>query len=113
MIYPDDMSPKTPAEFAVLGMLSLRPMTGYEIKQAYERGPAHFMSMSYGQIYPILARLAAQNLAQPGKRANGHGSVRYSITVAGTELVRRWIFDSRASMPYKELLLRLFFCPLE
>jgi DNA-binding PadR family transcriptional regulator len=36
-------------------MLKLRPVTGYEIKQAYQKGPANFMPISFGQIYPVLA----------------------------------------------------------
>jgi len=43
-------------QFAVLGMLKLRPMTGYDIKQAYQKGPANFMPISFGQIYPALAK---------------------------------------------------------
>ncbi len=48
----------TPILFAVLGMLKLRPMTGYEIKQVHQKGPANFMPISFGQIYPVLAKLA-------------------------------------------------------
>ena len=48
----------TPILFAVLGILKLRPMTGYEIKQVYQKGPANFMPISFGQIYPVLAKLA-------------------------------------------------------
>jgi PadR family transcriptional regulator AphA len=101
------------ARFAVLGMLSLRAMTGYEIRRAYERGPAHFMSMSFGQIYPVLKQLTAEKLARRDKRQGTRGSVRYTITASGLTTLRKWLFERREQVSSRELLLRLFFTPLE
>jgi len=88
-------------------------MTGYEIKRAYERGPAHFMSMSFGQIYPVLKQLTAEKLARREKPEGGRGSVRYSITASGLATLRQWLFGRREQISSRELLLRLFFSPLE
>jgi PadR family transcriptional regulator, regulatory protein AphA len=88
-------------------------MTGYEIKRAYERGPAHFMSMSFGQIYPVLKQLTAEKLARRHKREGTRGSVRYSITASGLATLREWLFGRREQISSRELLLRLFFSPLE
>src|SRR4051812_36478618 len=107
------MSKDAFAQFAVLGMLSLRPMTGYEIKRAYERGPAHFMSMSFGQIYPVLKQLTAEKLARRDKWEGTRGSVRYSITASGLATLRQWLYGRRDQISSRELLLRLFFSPLE
>ena len=102
-------------EFAVLGMLRLRPMTGYEIKSAYERGPANFMPISYGQIYPILKKLTADGLVTGKLESGGRERQRYSITLAGKKLLRAWLSgtDSGASrsgaVSHRELLLKLFF----
>ena len=49
---------KSKTRFAVLGILSYGPMSGYDIKKFYEQNVAGFWSESYGQIYPILKRLA-------------------------------------------------------
>src|SRR2546429_5742806 len=52
------------SRYAILGVLSRRPMSGYDVKKLIERSIAHFWSESYGQIYPILNRLAAEGLAE-------------------------------------------------
>ena len=44
---------------AVLGALSIEPMTGYEIRQAISTVLGHFWHESFGQIYPCLADLEA------------------------------------------------------
>jgi DNA-binding PadR family transcriptional regulator len=84
-------------------------MTGYEIKQAYEKGPANFMPISYGQIYPVLAKLEKAKLVRSDKESGGRGSIRYFVTRAGGEAVRQHLFSAGDSVNYKELLLRLFF----
>ncbi len=47
---------------ALLGLLSLEPMSGYDIRQMISRSIGYFWSESYGQIYPGLKRLAAEGL---------------------------------------------------
>src|SRR5260370_38491835 len=49
---------------ALLGLLSLGPMSGYDIRQLIPRSIGHFWSESYGQIYPGLKRLAAAGLVE-------------------------------------------------
>ena len=48
------------SRFAILGVLSLGAMSGYDVKKLIERSIAHFWNESYGQIYPSLNRLAAE-----------------------------------------------------
>ena len=108
MIYHTDML-FTPVQFAVLGMLKLRPMTGYEIKQAYQKGPANFMPISFGQIYPALAKLGKEKMVRQDKQPGSRGSIRYFITGKGEEALREWLFTPRDPANYRELLLRLFF----
>lgn len=70
-----------------LGVLTLRDMTGYEIKKHFEQSFAHFFVAGYGSIYPALSDLTrmatvdCQDVAQtkrPDKKV-------YSITAAGRE----------------------------
>jgi PadR family transcriptional regulator, regulatory protein AphA len=104
------MSTRNSIQFAILGMVSLRPMTGYEIKQSYERGPANFMPISYGQIYPLLKKLAAEGLVVGKLEAGGRERQRYSITMDGRKLIKAWLTaESGAQVSHKELLLKLFF----
>jgi PadR family transcriptional regulator AphA len=45
-----------------LGLLTERPMTGYEIKKRFETGFRHFFPAGFGSIYPALAELAQAGL---------------------------------------------------
>ncbi|MDX1431530.1 MAG: PadR family transcriptional regulator [Gammaproteobacteria bacterium] len=45
-----------------LGVLTLREMTGYEIKKHFEEHFAHFYVAGFGSIYPALGKLMAQGL---------------------------------------------------
>ena len=49
---------------ALLGLLSLGPMSGYDIRQLIPRSIGHFWSESYGQIYPGLKRLSAAGFVE-------------------------------------------------
>src|SRR5438270_4197590 len=98
------MSLNSNIQFAILGMVSLRPMTGYEIKQSYQRGPANFMPISYGQIYPILKKLAGAGLVVGKLEAGGRERHRYSITAEGRRQMKVWLTEeSGASLSHKEL----------
>jgi DNA-binding PadR family transcriptional regulator len=91
--------------FAVLGMVRLRPMTGYEIKQAYQKGPANFMPISFGQIYPVLARLEKEKMVRQDKTPGSRGSIRYSITSSGKEAMGNWLLSAIRNKPSFVILM--------
>jgi len=84
-------------------------MTGYEVKQSYEKGPANFMPISFGQIYPVLAGLEREKLVRRAKEQGARGSIRYFITREGEKALREWLFSAGDPADDNELLLRLFF----
>jgi DNA-binding PadR family transcriptional regulator len=94
---------------AVLGALSIEPMTGYEIRRAITTVLGHFWHESFGQIYPCLAGLVDAGLvtAHPGDRPR---STRYEITDAGRDRLRG-LLDAPPTpqLPRNGLLLRVFF----
>lgn len=45
------------AEFVILGMLNLTPMTGYDINKEVKTHMSSFWDIGYGQIYPTLRML--------------------------------------------------------
>jgi DNA-binding PadR family transcriptional regulator len=97
---------------ALLGLLSLGPMSGYDIRQLIPRSIGHFWSESYGQIYPGLKRLAAAGLvAKKTERKKGSPDRHvYSLTADGREQLRRWLkLPVAEEVPRNELLLKLFF----
>jgi PadR family transcriptional regulator AphA len=106
-------SRESKSRYAILGALTLEPMSGYQIKELIGRTIGHFWNEGYGQIYPTLKALAEAGLVssriEPG---NGKpDSNVYSLTDAGWEELRQWLarpVDSNHP-GRSELLLKLFF----
>src|SRR5256712_12385581 len=99
------------SRYAILGVLSRRPMSGYDVKNPSDRSIAHFGSQGYGQIYPILTRLAAEGLAERRRERQRGKPDRhvYSLTSKGRAELLRWLaLPARLEPVRSELLLKLF-----
>ena len=69
-----------------LAILNFQDATGYEIKKLSTEGPfEHFVEISYGSIYPALAKLESDHLVTcKAQHQNGKPDKKiYSITAAG------------------------------
>lgn len=99
--------------FAVLGYLTCwGPMSGYDIKKALEGSASNFWAESYGQIYPILKKLAEEGLARPSPKSDGEGRGRrvYEVTAAGRKALDAWLGEPAEPGPLRnEFLLKIFF----
>lgn len=98
--------------YAVLGFLSRREMSGYDLKKAVEASIGNFWKESYGQLYPILKRLSDDGLVKRSDAAGAGKRARhvYSITARGREALRRWLEEPTEPQQLRnELLLKLFF----
>ncbi|MCU1309155.1 MAG: PadR family transcriptional regulator [Candidatus Angelobacter sp.] len=98
--------------FAILGMLTIAPMSGYDMKQVIEQSIAHFWSESYGQIYPTLKRLAtAGQVTRKVERNSGKPDRQvYAINAKGREALTKWLSIPAQTEPVRnEFLLKLFF----
>lgn len=105
------MAIESSTDLAILGMLTFKPMSGYEIRQRMSQSIAHFWSESYGQLYPSLKRLEVRGLVtkrtEPGQKRERH---IYTITAAGRARLQEWLAsEPKAQPPRNELLLKLFF----
>jgi len=99
------------SRYALLGLLSLGPRSGYDLKKLIDGSIAHFWSESFGQIYPILRGLEAEGLARRrSERQNGKPDRQvYSLTSRGREELQRWLqHPARPEGFRSELLLKLF-----
>ncbi|MFC4768365.1 PadR family transcriptional regulator [Effusibacillus consociatus] len=100
------------SRYAVLGMLSLEPMSGYDIKKKIHRGIGEFWSESFAQIYPILKQLVEEGYAvcQIEDQEGKPDRKVYSITEAGRDELMKWLSEPVTYYPLRiELLLKLFF----
>jgi PadR family transcriptional regulator AphA len=98
--------------YAVLGALTLKPMSGYDLKRFADESVAHFWAESYGQIYPILKQLLSEGLISASSAARGRPRSRvvYSITEKGRRALRAWLAEpSQPHVGRIEVLLKLFF----
>lgn len=96
--------PAAQTELAVLGALSLAPMSGYRLRQEILATLGHFWTESFGQIYPTLGRLTEEGLV--GRDDAG----RYAITAAGLARLRALLLTEPEHAPPRDgVLLRLFF----
>jgi DNA-binding PadR family transcriptional regulator len=101
----------TAVTWAVLGLLALRPRSGYDIKQSVDRTIRHFWAASYGQIYPELKRLEAANWIEGVDGSRGARSRRvYTITATGRAELCDWLYGAETRIELRdESLLRLLF----
>ncbi|MEJ2282458.1 MAG: PadR family transcriptional regulator [Desulfobacterales bacterium] len=103
---------KSKTRFAVLGILSYGAMSGYDIKKFYEQNVAGFWSESYGQIYPILKRLAEERLATRSVQKQEGKPDRhiYAITDKGRKELQQWLVEPTGRhIGRHETLLKLMF----
>jgi PadR family transcriptional regulator AphA len=105
-------SEKSATPNALLGLLSLGPMSGYDIRALIPWSIGHFWSESYGQIYPALKRLAAEGLVEKKtERQKGRPDRHlYSLTKEGRERLKDCLgWPVSDEVPRNELLLKIFF----
>ena len=107
--------------YAVLGALTVEPMSGYDLKRFFEQGVSFFWAESYGQIYPILKQLRAEGLVADADGERGGAKARagpahprravYAITPAGRAALARWLAEPAEPQAGRrlEILLKLFF----
>ena len=99
--------------YAILGALSLGPSSGYQLKRDLDDTVGHFWSESFGQIYPILARLERDNLIRVVDSAGTGRRPRriFALTSAGEAALEAWLAEpvEERTRPRSELLLKVFF----
>jgi DNA-binding PadR family transcriptional regulator len=99
--------------YIILGLLGARPMSGYDIKLAFDRALASYWNAGNSQIYTTLKSLSDAKLVESEvivQKARPNRKV-YHITSSGRAELDRWL---RESVPERftkdDFLTRLFFC---
>jgi len=79
---------------ALLGLASVAPSYGYDLKQTYDRYFGLKKPLAFGQVYSTLGRMIRDGfLAElPAEAGNGPERRRYSITDDGRQRLAHWMF---------------------
>jgi DNA-binding PadR family transcriptional regulator len=103
------MARQNQTQTAVLGALSVRPMTGYALREAIRDVLGYFWSESFGQIYPALAELERGGYVERRDSARP-GASMFAITPPGTARLKERLSQPVQPVPPRNgLMLRLFF----
>jgi DNA-binding PadR family transcriptional regulator len=83
----------TPLEYALLGLIGISPMTGYDVHKMFETTPFGHFSSSPGAIYPALNRLARRSLLRTSldRRKEARPRRVYALTRTGEEALSTWL----------------------
>lgn len=106
------MAKENKSKYALMGVLSICPGSGYDIKKFMKASTSNFWSESYGQIYPILKQLVEERLAasHAEKQEGKPEKYIYTLTKQGEEELRHWLSEPvESAVQRNELLLKLFF----
>ena len=99
-----------------LAVLQAAPASGYEIKKTLESGPlSHFQEISFGAIYPALARLAEEGLIVGRTQAQDKRPDKkvFSLTASGRDrLVETLLQPPAPDRVRSDFLLILFLADL-
>lgn len=105
------MSRRPTTRYAVLGMLTHGPMSGYRLREEILASVGHFWHESFGQLYPTLTELEGEGLVRRAALVGGARSQPYELTDQGRAALREWLTRQAQSLSPErnELLLQLFF----
>ncbi len=107
------VSTRNTLRYIILGLLGARPMSGYDIKRAFDRALASYWNAGNSQIYTTLKSLSNAKLLESEiiiQKGRPNRKV-YHITEAGQAELARWLQEDVADRFTKDdFLTKLFFC---
>lgn len=83
-------------ESGILGFLSMKSMSGYDIKKLFDISAAYFWPADQTQIYRTLKKLAKDGLVELSGQEKGRTVDRkiYAVTQAGTDALKKWTSEN-------------------
>ena len=99
-------------EYAILGFLNYRPLSGYDLKKVFDNSVRHFWPADQSQIYRTLARLAEKGLVEQEvfRGVDRPDRKEYRITPAGQEALHTWLLNPLPSQDLRIAeLIQVFF----
>jgi DNA-binding PadR family transcriptional regulator len=106
------MARENKTRYALLGLLSISPMSGYDMKKFTDISLGYFWSENYGHIYPILRKLEGEGLIRKHTEHTRGKPDRnvFRLTAKGEKELDAWLELPAEKHPIRdEFLLKLFF----
>jgi PadR family transcriptional regulator, regulatory protein AphA len=106
------MPKQNTSEFALLGLLTQEPSSGYDLRRKTELQLGHFWSESYASIYPMLRRLLELGFVEryQVEQTDKPDKWVYTITALGVDAFREWLSEDIHPIPPRNILLmKLYF----
>ncbi|MFN8413472.1 MAG: PadR family transcriptional regulator [Anaerolineales bacterium] len=97
---------------AILGFLSFRDLSGYDLKKGFDRSVRHFWPANQSQIYRTLTQLDEEGFVQKEvvEREERLDMKIYSITDAGRAELHQWLSTPLPELDNREpFLIQVFF----
>ena len=99
--------------YVVLGLVSIRPMAGYDLVAYAERSIGNFFPLTRSHIYAELEHLGQLGLLEATETVQRDAPTRrvYQITLAGSNELQRWLDDTALTEERSRnlFLVRIFF----
>jgi PadR family transcriptional regulator, regulatory protein AphA len=99
-------------EYAILGFLNYKPLSGYALKKIFDTSVQHFWSADQSQIYRTLTRLTERGWAEMEvvEQDDRPDRKEYHITEAGRAELHQWLLmPVRPHVPHTAALIQVFF----
>jgi DNA-binding PadR family transcriptional regulator len=97
--------------FAILELLSHKPLSGYELKKRFNGSIVFFWRASHSQIYPELRNMEAEGLIVGSRISHESRPTKkvYAITAKGRDALVRWVAEPAGLQSVKdEMMLKCF-----
>lgn len=99
-------------EYAILGFLNYKPLSGYDLKRVFDSSVRHFWYADQSQIYRTLNQLNKDGLTQIERieQTEHPGKNIFHITDKGRAALREWLCAPFPSQkPHDAPLIKTFF----
>jgi DNA-binding PadR family transcriptional regulator len=94
-------------KYAILGLLSWRPLSGYDLKKIIADSMVLYWSGNNNQIYKTLVQLHADGLVESDvqEQENYPARKEYTITTAGAAALREWALSTPEPAQFRSTFL--------
>lgn len=104
------MAIKNKTRYAILGILSIGPGTGYDIKKYCDTILSNFWNENFGHIYPVLNSLLKDECIRIDVEDPTTRKKEYLITEKGKEEFVKWLIEPIEYQPVRsEFMLKFVF----